>query len=108
MSVGYRAKLILGYKITEEQYNYIEEHYDIVKEVRAKYICAIDTWCGIMEHSYFFGVQLASLDLEYDEYVEPIYASVAYTNALNEVIDKLHLVFDCLYPCNYLINNVSY
>lgn len=35
MSVDYRAKLILGYKITEEQYNYIEEHYDIVQEVRA-------------------------------------------------------------------------
>ena len=72
MSVDYRAKLILGYKITEEQYNYIEEHYDIVQEARAKYNCAIDTWC-VMEHSYFFGVQLASLDLEYDEYVEPIY-----------------------------------
>lgn len=107
MSVDYRAKLIFGYKITEEQRDYIEEHYDIVQEVRAKYVCAIDTWC-VMEHSYFFGVQLASLDLEYDEYVEPIYASVAYTNALNEVIDKLHLVFDCFYPCNYLINGVTY
>lgn len=107
MSVDYRAKLILGYKITEEQYNYIEEHYDIVQEVRVKYVCAIDTWC-VMEHSYFFGVQLASLDLEYDEYVEPIYASFAYTNALNEIIDKLDLKLDRSYACNYLINNVSY
>ena len=69
MSVDYRAKLIFGYKITEEQRDYIEEHYDIVQEVRAKYVCAIDTWC-VMEHSYFFGVQLASLDLEYDEIPE--------------------------------------
>ena len=107
MGVDYRAKLIFGYKITEEQYNYIEEHYDIVQEVRAKYVCAIDTWC-VLEHSYFFGVQLASLDLEYDEYVEPIYAFVAYTNALNEVINKLHLELDRSYACNYLINNVSY
>ena len=45
MSVDYRAKLIFGYKITEEQRDYIEEHYDIVQEVRAKYVCAIDTWC---------------------------------------------------------------
>ena len=36
MSVDYRAKLILGYKITEEQRNYIEDHYDIVQEVRAE------------------------------------------------------------------------
>lgn len=107
MSVDYRAKLILGYKITEEQYNYIEEHYDIVQEVRTKYTCAIDTWC-VMEHSYFFGVQLASLDLEYDECVEPIYAYTAYTNALNEIIHKLHLNLDCFYAHNYLINNVSY
>ena len=107
MGVDYRAKLILGYKITEEQYNYIEEHYDIVQEVRAKYICAIDTWC-VLEHSYFFGVQLASLDLEYDEYVEPIYASFDCTKALNEVINKLHLELDHPYACNYLINNVSY
>ncbi len=107
MSVDYRAKLILGYKITEEQRDFIEEHYDIVQEVRAKYVCAIDTWC-VMEHSYFFGVQLASLDLEYDEYVEPIYASFDYTKALNEIIDKLHLEFDCSYARNYLINDVSY
>lgn len=107
MSVDYRAKLIFGYKITEEQRDYIEEHYNIVQEVRAKYVCAIDTWC-VMEHSYFFGVQLASLDLEYDEYTEPIYASVAYTNALNEVINRLNLELDCSYARNYLINDVSY
>ena len=107
MSVDYRAKLILGYKITEEQCNYIEEHYDIVQEARKKYNCAIDTWC-VMEHSYFFGVQLASLDLEYDEYAEPIYAFTAYTNALNEILHKLHLKLDCSYARNYLINDVSY
>ena len=107
MSVDYRAKLILGYKITEEQRNYIEEHYDIVQETRAKYSCAIDTWC-VMEHSYFFGVQLASLDLEYDEYVEPIYDFFAYPNALNEILHKLNLKLDCSYARNYLINDVSY
>ena len=107
MSVDYRAKLILGYKITEEQRDFIEEHYDIVQETREKYDCVIDTWC-VMEHSYFFGVQLASLDLEYDEYAEPIYAFTAYTNALNEILHKLHLELDCSYARNYLINDVSY
>ena len=107
MSVDYRAKLIFGYKITEEQRDYIEEHYDIVQEARAKYTCAIDTWC-VMEHSYFFGVQLASLDLEYDEYAEPIYAFTTHSNALNEVLNKLHLRLDCSYARNYLINDVSY
>ena len=110
MSVDYRARLIFGYKITEEQRDYIEEHYDIVQETRAKYVCAIDTWC-VMEHSYFFGVQLASLDLEYDEYAGPIYAFTAFTvftNALNEILNKLHLRLDCSYPHNYLINAVSY
>lgn len=107
MSVDYTARLIFGYKITEEQYNYIGEHYDIIQDVKSKYDCAIDIWC-VMEHSYFFGIQLASLDLEYDEYAEPINVFTDYTNALNEVLNKLHLKLDRSYACNYLINGISY
>ena len=63
MSVDYTARLMLGHKITEEQYNYIGEHYDIIQDVKSKYDCAIDAWC-VMEHSYFFGIQLAFVCLE--------------------------------------------
>ena len=107
MSVDYTARLIFGYKITEKQYNYIGEHYDIVQDIRAKYNYVIDIWC-VMEHSYFFGIQLISLDLEYDEYAEPICVLTDYTNALNEILNKLHLRLDRLYACNYLINGISY
>ena len=108
MSVDYIARLIYGYEITEEQYHRIEENYDIVLQESKKIKCRVDTW-AVGEDKYFFGVQTAHLDLNYDECVEPEYASVEHANILNHIIDRLHIKLEnTQYPRLILINGVSY
>lgn len=108
MSVDYIARLIYGYEITEEQYHRLEENYDIILEESKEIKCRVDTWT-VCEDKYFFGVQTAHLDLNYNEYVEPEYASAEHANILNRIIDRLHIKLEnTQYPRLILINGVSY
>lgn len=108
MSVDYVARLIYGYEITEEQCHRLEENYDIILEESKETKCRVDTW-AVCEEKYFFGVQTAYLDLNYNEYVEPAHASAEHANILNRIIDRLHIKLEnTQYPRLILINGVSY
>ena len=110
MSADYVARLIYGYEITEEQYNCLEENYDIVREESKDTECRIDAWMiGLCQCKYFFGVQTAHLDLNYDDYIEPITASVSHVIILERIAERLHLnLKSSQYPRLILINGISY
>ena len=108
MSVDYVARLIYGYEITEEQYHRLEENYDIILKESKEIKCRVDVWT-VGEDRYFFGVQTAHLDLNYDECVEPTSAPMTHANILNHIIDRLHIKLEnTQYPRLILINGVSY